>query len=92
MFPWLNEDFTLTNPVLPSLPETKLFLSGNPLFPAIAIPAILSLASWLDTAEVLTDDFPSRFWHCCTIFPFVSCGRDSVISIELVSIPKNCIF
>ena len=37
-------------------------------------------------------DSRSRSWHCYTIFPFFSLGRVSVISIELTSIPKNCIF
>ena len=34
IFPWLNEDFAPTDPVLTSL-QQKLFLSCNPLFPAI---------------------------------------------------------
>ena len=38
------------------------------------------------------DDFPSRSWHCFTIFSFFSWGKVSVISMELTFIPKNCIF
>ena len=51
ILPWLNEDFTPTNQVLPSLPQTKLFLSCNPLFPAILKYVV---AAWLDTANVLS--------------------------------------
>ena len=52
IFPWLNEHFAPTNPVLPSLPQTKLFLSCNPLFLAILKSAV---ATWLNTAEVLAE-------------------------------------
>ena len=52
IFRWLNEDVAPTNPVLPSLPQTKLFLSCNHLFPAILKFVV---AAWLDTAEVLAE-------------------------------------
>ena len=52
IFPWLSEHFAPTSPVLPSLLKTKLFLSFNPLFPAILK---FDVATWLDTAEVLAE-------------------------------------
>ena len=51
IFPWLNEDFAPTNPVLPSRPQTKL-LSCNLLFTAILKFVI---ATWLNTAELLAE-------------------------------------
>ena len=51
-FPWLNEDFAPTSPVLPSLQQTKLFLSCNPLFPTLLK---FVLVAWFDTAEVLAE-------------------------------------
>ena len=52
IFPWLNEDFAPTNPVLPSRPQTKLFLSCNLLFTAILKFVI---ATWLNTAVLLAE-------------------------------------
>ena len=57
---------------------------------AIAVDA-RRLINWLSFL-MGADNFPSKFWHCFIIFPFFSCGRVSVISVELISIFKNCIF
>ena len=99
IFLWLYKDSASTNPVLRLLPQKKIFLSCNPVFPAVLK---FDVAAWFDTAEVLGEVqlllmqgdqlIGLVFWHCCIIFPFFSCGRVSVISIEFISIPKNCIF
>ena len=51
-FSFLNVDFAPTSPVLPSIPQTKLFLSCNSLFPAILKFVV---TAWLNTAEVLAE-------------------------------------
>ena len=52
IFPWLNEDFAPTNPVMYSLLQMKLYFSSSPLFPPILKFVV---AAWLDTAEVLAE-------------------------------------
>ena len=36
--------------------------------------------NWLSSL-MEADEFSSRSWHCCTIFPFLFCGRVGVISV-----------
>ena len=52
IFPWSNEDLAPTNPVFPSLPQTKLFLSCCLLFLAVLKFVVIA---WLDSAEVLVE-------------------------------------